>query len=61
MKKINDYLNTKQAAKFLGIAENTLRGWGNRHKIKVYRNPQNDYRLYDKKDLEELLVKIQQA
>ena len=58
MKKFNEYLRIKEAAKFLGVNENTLRNWEIKQKIKVFRNPQNDYRLYEKEDLEQLLNKI---
>lgn len=58
MKKFNDFLQIKDAAQFLGVTENTLRNWENKQKVKVYRHPQNDYRLYDKNDLEQLLSKI---
>lgn len=59
MQKISDYLKIKDAAKFLGVTPNTLRNWEKEKKIQVYRNPQNDYRLYKKEDLEKLLNKIE--
>ena len=55
MKKFNDFLLIKDAALFLGVTENTLRNWETKQKVKVYRHPQNDYRLYDQRDLEQLL------
>lgn len=58
MFRINDYLMIKEAAKFLGVTSNTLRNWEAVGKIRVYRNPQNNYRLYKKGDLELLLQKI---
>ena len=60
IKKINDYMCVTAAAEFLGVTCNTLRNWEKAHKIKVLRNPQNKYRLYDKNDLEQLLKNIQQ-
>lgn len=60
MKKMNEYLRIKEAAKFVGVTENTLRNWEQKQKVKVYRNPQNDYRLYEKEDLEQLLTEIKQ-
>lgn len=59
--KITDYLKITEAAKFLGVTANTLRNWEKERKIKVYRNPQNSYRLYKKEDLEELLANIKPA
>jgi DNA (cytosine-5)-methyltransferase 1 len=59
MFKITDYLTIQDAAKFLGVAANTLRNWEKEKKVTVYRNPQNQYRLYKKEDLEQLLNNIQ--
>jgi len=61
MKKFNEYLCVKQASAFLGVTSNTLRNWEKVDKIKVFRNPQNQYRLYDKDDLEQLLKNIHQV
>lgn len=58
MKKISDYLKIKDAAKFLGVSPNTLRNWERDKKITVYRNPNNQYRLYKKEDLEQLLSMV---
>lgn len=60
MQKITDYLKIKDAADFLGVTTNTLRNWEKNKKIAVYRNPQNDYRLYKREDLELLLNNIHQ-
>ncbi len=61
MKKIDEYMRIKEAAEFLGVTPNTLRNWEKEEKIKVYRNPQNRYRLYRLEDLETLLEKIQKS
>ncbi len=58
MKRIDEYMRIKDAAEFLGVTQNTLRNWERENKLRVYRNPQNGYRLYDKEDLEELLNNI---
>ncbi len=58
MKRFDEYMRIKEAAEFLGVTPNTLRNWEKEDKIKVYRNPQNSYRLYKKEDLEQLLNKI---
>jgi len=57
--KINEYLTIKQAADLLGVTMNTLRNWEEAGKIKCVRNPMNRYRLYKKKDLEELLKDVE--
>ncbi len=59
MTKMNEYLTIQKAARFLGIAPNTLRNWEKGNKITTYRNPLNRYRLYKKEDLETLLNNIQ--
>ncbi len=61
MIKITDYLKIQDAAKFLGVAPNTLRNWERAKKIDTYRNPLNHYRLYKKEDLQELLTNIKQS
>lgn len=58
MHKIIDYLTIKNAAEFLGVTVNTLRNWEKDKKIIVYRNPQNQYRLYKREDLEKVLNNI---
>lgn len=60
MKKVNEYLNIKQASEFLGVTPNTLRNWEKANKVKVNRNPLNKYRLYCEEDLEQLLKSMQQ-
>ena len=58
MTKMNEYLTIRKAARFLGIAPNTLRNWERGKKITPYRNPLNRYRLYCKDELEKLLDDI---
>jgi len=58
MKKINEYLKVSAAAKFLGIAQNTLRNWEKMGKIAVHRNPFNRYRMYKVEELENILSMI---
>lgn len=61
MKKLNEYLQIKEASQFLGVTENTLRNWERDKKLNVYRNPLNKYRLYAKDDLEQLLNAVKQS
>lgn len=58
MIKINEYYSIKKAADFLGVTQNTLRNWEAAGKLKPLRNPANNYRLYESKDLLELLKDI---
>jgi MerR family transcriptional regulator, copper efflux regulator len=57
MDKLDGYLRIQEAAEFLGVSPNTLRNWGREQKIPEFRHPVNNYRLYRRSDLEELLRK----
>ena len=58
MPKLNEFVTIREAARFLGVARNTLRNWHAAGKIPVYRNPISNYRLFKKTDLEDLLRQI---
>jgi len=58
MVKLNHYMTVKQAASFLGVSPMTLRRWDNEKKLKATRHPMNNYRLYEKKQLEKVLKEI---
>jgi DNA (cytosine-5)-methyltransferase 1 len=55
MDKLHDYLRIREAAAFLGVSPNTLRNWGREEKVAEFRHPVNNYRLYRRSDLEQLL------
>ena len=59
--KLDHYLQINEAAEFLGVCQNTLRNWGRTGKIKEYRHPVNNYRLYRQDDLEALLDSAQES
>lgn len=61
MYKLNNYLMIQEAAEYLGVSKNTLINWEKQNRIATYRNPVNNYRLYKKEDLEELLNDIKQV
>jgi excisionase family DNA binding protein len=58
MTNLKEYLTVKEAAKFLGISTMTLRRWDNGKKLKAKRHPMNNYRLYNRKELETILKEI---
>ena len=59
--KDDEFLRVKEAAKLLGIAPNTLRQWGATQKIPEYRHPANNFRLYKRSELEELVAEIEKS
>lgn len=59
MVKLNHYMTVKEAASFLGVSPMTLRRWDNEKKLKATRHPMNNYRLYEKKQLEKVLKEIE--
>ena len=59
--KLFDYVKIKEAAEILGVTGNTLRNWEKTGKIKVYRWPHNNYRLYKKEDLEAILKEVEDS
>jgi len=55
------FLGVKDAAELLGVAPNTVRTWGADGKIPEYRHPVNNYRLYKREDLEQVLQELEQS
>jgi len=53
------YYTIKQAAKIIGITPLTLRNWDKNGKLKAYRNPVNNYRIYKNSQLELFLRKME--
>ena len=61
MKTVRDeFVLVKEAAELLGVCPNTIRAWGESGKLTEYRHPMNDYRMFKKKDIDKLLLKMQQ-
>jgi len=58
MNKLTDYVKTAEAARFLGVSQNTLRTWAAAGKIKHRLNPVNGYRLFLRSDLEAFLTQV---
>ena len=52
------YYTIKQAAKILRVTPLTLRNWDKRGKLKAYRHPLNNYRVYRADQLEMFLRRI---
>ncbi len=59
MKISKKYLTIKEVAKILGVTPLTLRNWDKKGKLKAYRNPINNYRIYKLEEVELFLRKIE--
>jgi excisionase family DNA binding protein len=58
MTKLTEYLQTAEAAEYLGVHHNTLRKWAARGDIPMHRNPANGYRLFRRSDLDKFLREV---
>ena len=58
MPNMNNYLSVSGAASFLGVSASTIRNWDRTSKLKAVRHPINNYRLYDRRQLQDLLDRI---
>jgi DNA-binding transcriptional MerR regulator len=58
MTRLNKYVKIVEAARMLGVSQNTLPAWAEAAKIPVRRNPTNRYRLFLRRDLERFLAKV---
>lgn len=59
MMKKAGFVSVKEASEILDVAPNTVRSWGASGKITEYRHPANNYRLYKKNELEQLLKAVE--
>ena len=53
------YLRIKEVAKILEVTPLTLRNWDKSGKLKAYRNPINNYRVYKPEDIELFLRRME--
>jgi site-specific DNA-cytosine methylase len=53
-----DFVKISDAARLLGVTEQTLRNWDRARKLKPVRHPVNGYRMYRVADLHSILGKI---
>lgn len=53
------FLNIKEVSSILAVSKLTLRNWDKSGKLIARRHPINNYRVYDKKEIEDLLKKIE--
>jgi len=57
--RIRKYLKVKEVANLLGVTPLTLRNWDKSGKLKAYRHPLNNYRIYKPEDIEFFLRKLE--
>jgi DNA (cytosine-5)-methyltransferase 1 len=57
----DDFLRVKEAAEMLGVSPNAIRAWGGDGKIPEYRHPINRFRLYKRKELQNVLRAIERS
>lgn len=52
------FITIKEASAILGVSKATLRNWDNDNKLKAYRHPFNNYRVYKKEDIDKMIYLI---
>ncbi len=55
------YITIKKAAKLLHVTPLTLRNWDKRGKLRAYRHPANNYRVYRLDQIEEFLRRLERS
>ena len=53
-----NFISIKDAAKKLGVTKLTLRNWDKQGKLVAFRHPMNNYRVYEKEDIEKIINQI---
>ena len=56
---MNKYITIKDASHILGMSKITLRNWDKSGKLKAYRHPFNNYRVYKIEDIDKVLEMIE--
>ncbi|MBK6520027.1 MAG: helix-turn-helix domain-containing protein [Polyangiaceae bacterium] len=54
-------LTISEAAEMLGVSQVTLRRWDASGRFRARRHPINDYRMYDRAEVERLRKKIERG
>jgi excisionase family DNA binding protein len=55
---LKKFITVKEAARMLGVTPLTLRNWDKKGKLEAGRHPFNNYRVYQREDIDKLLVEI---
>ena len=59
MNTLSNYIHVKEAAELLGVCGDTLRRWDKAGKLQSVRHPINQYRLYNREQIEKLVAQAQ--
>ncbi len=59
--RLTDYLRVGEAAELLGVSPGTVRNWARNGDLREHRHPVNDYRLFDRRDLDALLRRTRES
>jgi hypothetical protein len=52
------FITVKEASSMLGVTPLTLRNWDKSGKLNAGRHPFNNYRVYDREDIDKVLTEI---
>ena len=55
------YLTVREVAKLIGVTALTVRNWDQKGKLRAYRNPVNNYRMYKIEEVESILKQIENS
>lgn len=55
----NKFIQIKEASEILGVSKLTLRNWDNNGKLRAYRHPISNYRVYRAEDIDNIIRKIE--
>lgn len=61
MPAAKEFLRIKEASEYLGVSANTMRTWCRDGKIPEHRHPFNNYRLFKRSDLDQIIRKIERS
>lgn len=55
------FMTVNDVARLLGVTPLTVRNWDQKGKLRAYRNPVNNYRMYKVEEVEALLKQIEKS
>lgn len=61
MLRKDGFVRVKEAAEILGVCPNTVRAWGAEGKLTEYRHPVNNYRLFKRRELDQVLQRLHRS